>query len=80
MQTVPTITNISALKKYPYEIALFILSSVVVYIFTLYQGLNDYIKKDSLEQHIRMENVIQSNTNAINGFMENLKSTHPLLK
>lgn len=69
MQTLPNEKQLSFLKKYFYEYIIVCLTASNIYLFSLYNDLNNYITETVTKQNEKMIIVIEKNSAVI----QNLK-------
>lgn len=64
----PTEKQASSLRKYFIEYTVLALCICVVVLFSLYYNLNTFITKTMMDDKLRMERVIERNTDYLNNF------------
>lgn len=62
--------NPGLLRKYLYEYVLLALVSCVVYLFLSFNSLNEFIRKELLQQRVELVKTIEYNTGTINRFID----------
>lgn len=62
---IPTEKQASSLKKYFVEYTVLFLVVCVSLLFGLYYNLNEFITKTMLENNVKMQSVIEKNTNEL---------------
>lgn len=58
--------KLSAMRKYFIEYTVVVLVSAVVFLFTLYVKMNDYVNRELQEQNTKLIIAIERNTAALN--------------
>lgn len=63
--------KLSGMRKYFFEYAVGVLVSAVIFLFTLYVKMNDYVNRELMEQNTKLIIAIERNTAAINSLKLN---------
>lgn len=56
------------LRKYLYEYALLALVACIVYLFLSFNSLNEFIRKELIQQRTELIRVVEHNSNTLNNF------------
>lgn len=65
MPQIPEPKKVAAIRKYPFEYAVAALIAAVVYLFSLYVGMNDKLNGILMQQLKETTSVIEKNTMVI---------------
>jgi hypothetical protein len=65
--------NPGAVRKYLYEYVLLALVSCVVYLFLSFNSLNEFIRRELIQQRVELVKTVEHNSNTINNFLQRQK-------
>lgn len=61
--------NPGSVRKYLYEYVLLALVSCVVYLFLSFNTLNEFIRRELLQQRVELVKTVEYNSSTINNFL-----------